>query len=169
MKTYHICLTLSGLMHNNAPPKPIHVVASGRTSFLFMAESYSTVCMYHIFFVDGPLNCCRVFCSLSRVRLFATPWSIQSIEFSRPEYRRVAFPFLQGVFPTQGSNQGLQHCRRILYQLSHKGSPRILEWVNLSLLQWIVPTQKSNQGLLHWRQILCQLGYEESNYTPIKT
>ena len=37
--------------------------------------------------------------------------------------------FLQGIFPTQGSNPGLPHCRRILYQLSHKGSPRILEWV----------------------------------------
>ena len=33
------------------------------------------------------------------------------------------------IFPTQGSNPGLPHCRRILYQLSHKGSPRILEWV----------------------------------------
>ena len=28
----------------------------------------------------------------------------------------------------QGWNPGLPHCRRILYQLSHKGSPRILEW-----------------------------------------
>ena len=36
---------------------------------------------------------------------------------------------LQGIFPTQGSNRGLPQCRRILYQLSHKGSPRILEWV----------------------------------------
>ena len=36
---------------------------------------------------------------------------------------------LQGIFPTQGSNPGLPHCRRILYQLSHKRSPRILEWV----------------------------------------
>ena len=27
---------------------------------------------------------------------------------------------LQGIFPTQGSNLGLPHCRRILYQLSHK-------------------------------------------------
>ena len=36
---------------------------------------------------------------------------------------------LQGIFPTQGSSPGLPHCRRILYQLSHKGSPRILEWV----------------------------------------
>ena len=30
---------------------------------------------------------------------------------------------LQGIFPTQGSNPGLLHCRQILYQLSHKGSP----------------------------------------------
>ena len=36
---------------------------------------------------------------------------------------------LQGIFPTQGSNPNLLHCRLILYQLSHKGSPRILEWV----------------------------------------
>ena len=36
---------------------------------------------------------------------------------------------LQGVFLTQGSNPGLPHCRWILYQLSHEGSPRILEWV----------------------------------------
>ena len=36
----------------------------------------------------------------------------------------------QGIFPTQGSNPGLPHCRCTLYQLSHKGSPRILEWVD---------------------------------------
>ena len=30
---------------------------------------------------------------------------------------------LQGVFPTQKSNQGLLHCRQILYQLSYQGSP----------------------------------------------
>ena len=36
---------------------------------------------------------------------------------------------LQGIFPTQGLNLGLPHCRRILYQLSYRGSPRILEWV----------------------------------------
>ena len=36
---------------------------------------------------------------------------------------------LQGIFPTQGSNPRLPHCRPILYQLSHQGSPRILEWV----------------------------------------
>ena len=35
----------------------------------------------------------------------------------------------QGIFPTQGSNSGLLRCRQILYELSHKGNPRILEWV----------------------------------------
>ena len=29
----------------------------------------------------------------------------------------------QGIFPTQGSNPGLPHCRRSLYQLSPQGSP----------------------------------------------
>ena len=39
---------------------------------------------------------------------------------------------LQGILPTQGSNPGLPHCRWILYQLSHKGSLRILEWAACS-------------------------------------
>ena len=30
---------------------------------------------------------------------------------------------LQGIFPTQGLNPGLPHCRQILYCLSHQGSP----------------------------------------------
>ena len=37
---------------------------------------------------------------------------------------------LEGIFPTQGSNPGLPHCRLILDHLSHQGSPRILEWVD---------------------------------------
>ena len=36
------------------------------------------------------------------------------------------FSLLQGIFPTQGSNPGLSHCRQILYQLSHKGSPSMV-------------------------------------------
>ena len=30
---------------------------------------------------------------------------------------------LLGIFPAQGSNSGLPHCRQIIYQLSHKGGP----------------------------------------------
>ena len=36
---------------------------------------------------------------------------------------------LQGIFPTQGSNSGLPHCKWILYHLSHQGSPQTPEWV----------------------------------------
>ena len=38
---------------------------------------------------------------------------------------------LQGIFPTQGSNPGLLHCRRILYRLNHQGS----SFINLRLLK----------------------------------
>ena len=67
---------------------------------------------------------------------------------------------LQQIFPTQGSNPGLPSCRRILYQLSHMGSSRILRWVaypfsrgsSRSLLEL-------NWGLPHCRLILYQLSY----------
>ena len=45
---------------------------------------------------------------------------------------------LQGIFPTQGLKPGLPHCRQILYQLSHKGSPRILEYIIYKLMVIII-------------------------------
>ena len=43
------------------------------------------------------------------------------MEFSRPEYwSGYSYSLLQGIFPTQESNQGLLHCRQILYQLSYR-------------------------------------------------
>ena len=51
-----------------------------------------------------------------------------TMEFSRQECCGLPCP-LQGICLTQGSNPGLPQCRRILYHLSHQGSPRILEWV----------------------------------------
>ena len=58
--------------------------------------------------------------SFSHVQLFATPWTIQS---PGQNTRVGSLSLLQGIFPTQGSNPGLLHCRQILYQPSHKGSP----------------------------------------------
>ena len=43
---------------------------------------------------------------------------------------------LQGIFPTQGSNTGLLHCRRILYQLSHNGTWREDNPVGLENSAW---------------------------------
>ena len=68
---------------------------------------------------------------------------------------------LQGIFPTQGPNPGLLHCRWILYYLRHQESPRSRA-DSLFLLQWTFPTQESNWGLLHCRQILYQLSYLRS-------
>ena len=72
------------------------------------------------------------------------------------------YAFLQVIFPTQGSNPGLPHCRWILYCLSHQGSPRILYGLSI-LLQEIVPTQESNRALLHCRRILYQLSHQGSS------
>ena len=58
-----------------------------------------------------------------------TPWTIQSMEFSRQNAGVGSLSLLQGIFPTQGSNPGLLHCSFILYLMNHKGSPRILKWV----------------------------------------
>ena len=61
--------------------------------------------------------------SFNHVRLFATPWTIWSMEFSGQNTGVGSLFLLQGIFPTQGLKPGLPHCRQILYQLSHKGSP----------------------------------------------
>ena len=56
---------------------------------------------------------------------------------------------LQGIFPIHGLNPGLLHCRQILYQLSHKGSPlsprvclnsySLSQWCYLTILSSAVP------------------------------
>ena len=45
------------------------------------------------------------------------------MEFSRKNTWVGCHSLLQGIFPTQGSNLGLLHCRQIHYHLSHQGSP----------------------------------------------
>ena len=69
---------------------------------------------------------------------------------------------LQQIFPTQGLNSGLPHCRWILHHLSCQGNSRILEWVAYLFLQGVFPTQELNWGPLHCRQILYRLSYQES-------
>ena len=54
---------------------------------------------------------------------------------------------LQGIFPTQGSNPGLLHCRQTLYRLSHQG----IVYLGLSLI-WIVISWISLLLYLSWKQ-----------------
>ena len=73
---------------------------------------------------------------LSRVLLFATPWTVAhqaplSMKLSRQEYWS-GLPFSSpGVFPTQGSNLCLRHCRQILDDPNHQGSHCTLHGANL--------------------------------------
>ena len=63
-----------------------------------------------------------------------TPWNAAcqaplSMGFSGKNTGAGCHFLLQDIFPTQGWNPGLQHCRWILYQLSHQGSPKAKEKV----------------------------------------
>ena len=58
---------------------------------------------------------------------------------------------LQGIFPTQGWNPGLPRCRRILYQLSHKGNLRILDWV-------AYPFSCTSSQPTNWTSVCCIAG-----------
>ena len=66
---------------------------------------------------------------LSRVRFFVTPWDIHSRNSPGQNTGVGSLSFLRGIFSVQRSNLGLLQGREILFQLSYKGSPRILEWV----------------------------------------
>ena len=100
--------------------------------------------------------------SLSRVRLFATPWTTQSMAFSRPEY------WGGEPFPSPGDlpNPGMEPWSPALQVDSlpsePQGKPKNTGVGSLSLIQGIFPTQELNRGLLHCRHILYQLSYQRS-------
>ena len=102
----------------------------------------------------------------SRVRLFATPWNIQSMEFSRPEY------WSGQPFPSPGNlpNSGIEPQSPALqvdsFPAEPQGKPKNTGVGSLSLLWWIFPAQELNWGLLHCRRILYQLSYQGSPSSP---
>ena len=96
----------------------------------------------------------NLFC---RVQLFATPWTIQSVKFSRPEYWRSPSP---GDLPNSGIKPRSPTLQADSLPAEPQGKPKNIGVGSLSLLQQVFPTQESNQGLLHCRQIIYQLSYE---------
>ena len=85
--------------------------------------------------------------------------SLPSEPLGKPKNTGVGSPsLLQEIFPTQGSNQALLHCRWILYQLSHQGSLPTPDIVNISYAEafknclpfilWEYPWQKNIRGSL---------------------
>ena len=52
------------------------------------------------------------------------PWTKSPWDFPGKNTGVGCHFLLQGIFPTQGSNPGLPHCRQTLYHLSYQGSPK---------------------------------------------
>ena len=79
----------------------------------------------------GPKSHCALLCLVTQSCLtLCNPMECSPPGPSRGgESMEILQARILGIFPTQELNPGLPHCRGILYQLSHKGSPRIQEWV----------------------------------------
>ena len=65
---------------------------------------------------------------------------------------------LQGIFPTQGSNPDLLHGRQIPYQLNHKESSTVLEWVAYSF-------SSRSSWPRNWTRVSCIAGGFSTNWT----
>ena len=103
---YSICVSLSDLVHSvsQAPVSSTSLAQTQMHSFLLKVKS------------------------LSRVQLFATPWTVAyqappTWDFPGKSTGVGCHFLLQGIFLTQGSNPGLPHCRQTPYCLSCQGSP----------------------------------------------
>ena len=81
-----------------------------------------------------------------------SPWN-----FSGQNTGVGSLSLLQGIFSTQGSNPGLLHCGQILYQLSHQGNPRILEWA-------AYPFSRGSSWPRNWTGVSCIAGRFFTNW-----
>ena len=89
-------------------------------------------------------------CSCSVASDSVTPWN--SPWNSPGPNTGVGSRFLfQEIFPSQVLSPGLPDCRQILYQLSHQGSPRILEWV-------AYPFSSKSSWPRNWTGVSCLAG-----------
>ena len=89
-------------------------------SFILIVSIFSVMLRQILLMCES----CSIVSDSMQPRGLYSPWN--SLGHST---RVGSLSLLQGIFPTQGSNPGLPHCRWIFYQLSHKGSPKILERV----------------------------------------
>ena len=92
--------------------------------------TWNTILIFHLYYAFS-LKLSLVMLLLQRVMhscvwLFATAWTARLLcpwNFPGKNTSLGCHSFLQGIFPTQGSNLGLLHCRQVLYHLNHQGSP----------------------------------------------
>ena len=97
---------------------------------------------------------------LSHVQLFATPWTIQSMEFSRTEYWSAQLFHSPGDLLKPGIEPRSPALQVESLPVEPSGKPRNARVGSLSFFQQIFPTQESNWGLLGCRRILYQVSYQ---------
>ena len=99
----------------------------------------------------------------------ATPWTIQSLEFSRPEYSS-GQPFRSpGDLPNPRIEPRSPTLQTDSLPAKPQGKPKNTGVGSHSVLQGIFSTQELNLSLLHCRQILYQLATRESLSSKKKT
>ena len=108
--------------------------------------------------------CCAVLCTQSCLTLCnpmhcSPPGSSVQGDSPGKNTEMGCHTLLQGIFPTQGWNPGLSHCRQILYHLSHQGSPRILEWVGY-------PFSRGSSQPRNWTEVSCIVGGIFTSWAP---
>ena len=102
--------------------------------------------------------------SLSCVRFFVTPWTTQTMEFSRLEYwSGEPFPSPEDL-PNPGIKRRSPALQADSLLAGPPEKPKKTGVGSLSLLRGIFLTLESNQGLLHCRQILYQLIHQGNLY-----
>ena len=105
----------------------IHVAASGTIS-LFLQLSHIPLCI------------CAYSVSHSVMSDSVIPWTVACqapLNVPGKNTGVGSHSLLQGIFPTQGLNPGLPHCRQILYHLSHQGSPYVHMCVCIHIYMYI--------------------------------
>ena len=99
---------------------------------------------------EGGVECGVKWKMFSYVWLFESPWIVvQGILQANTGVGSLSL--LQGIFPTQGSNPGLQHCRQILYHLTHQGQGinKTASYSNRKSSGSLVNSQLLTAGLSH--------------------
>ena len=131
-------------------------IASCKLSLVVESRGLLSYCSAWVSHWSG-FSCCRV--QVAQSCLTLRPHGLYSSLNSPGQNTGVgSFFLLHGIFPTQGSNPGLPHCRRIPHQLSHQGSPRILVWV-----AYLFSSRSSRSR--NWTRFSCIAGRFFINWT----
>ena len=113
-------------MDRGAWPNTVHGVAKNRIQLKHAQKNHSYIPLPEASKQTRPNSYLedKLVKSFS-VRLLASPWTTRlrhPWDFPGKNTGVGCHFLLQGIFPTQGLNLGLLHCRQTLYHLSHQGS-----------------------------------------------